>query len=162
MDRRDFLRSAGRTALGLAGMAALGAACTTSKNPGVLPSSVDAAAATGRPPTEAEWSTFGRDFAGRLIRPSDPGYATAKQLFDPRFDSLHPAAIAKCSSVADVQQSIQFARNHGMAFAARSGGHSYGGYSSGSGLVCDVGGLHGVTVDAGAKTAAVGAGAHLV
>src|SRR3954451_21917981 len=132
MDRREFLRSAGRTALGLAGLSAFGAACTGGHKPGVATPDIANAA---RPPTDVDWTRFASDFAGRLIRPGDPGYTTAKQLFDPRFDSLHPAAIAKVQSVSDVQQSIQFARNHGLDFTARSGGHSCECYSRGSGVV---------------------------
>jgi hypothetical protein len=45
---------------------------------------------------------------------------------------------------------------------ARSGGHSYGGYSTGTGLVVDVSRLDGVAVDAPGKTATVGAGARLI
>jgi FAD/FMN-containing dehydrogenase len=136
-------------------MSLLGAACRTSPPPEARAGFVGAA-------TERDWAAFGRSFAGRLIRPGDANYQRARQLFDPRFDVVHPAAIAKCTSVADVQQSIRFARNHGLDFAARSGGHSYAGYSTGSGLVCDVTNLSSVRVDEGGKTATIGAGAHLV
>jgi FAD/FMN-containing dehydrogenase len=158
MDRREFLRSAGRTTLGVAGLSMLGAACT----PAGARRAPAASTAFDGPPADGDWSAFGRSLAGKLIRPGDPAYPTAKQLFDPRFDYLHPAAIAECRSASDVQQSIQFARNHGLPFTARSGGHSYAGYSSGSGLVCDVGHLSSVSVNAAAKTATIGAGARLV
>ncbi len=156
MDRREFLRSAGRTALGVAGLSALGVACSS---PALVPS---IAAAGRRLPPDTAWSAFGRSLAGKLIRPGDPAYPKAKQLYDPRFDYLHPAAIAECTSASDVQQSIQFARNHGLHFTARSGGHSYAGYSSGSGLVCDVGHLRSISVNAAARTVTIGAGARLV
>ncbi len=157
MDRRAFLRYAGRTALGAAGLTFLGAACGNA--PGAPratdPAFLGAASAT-------DWEAFGRSFAGRLIRPGDARYNQARKLFDPRFDVVHPSAIAICRGPADVQQSIQFARGHGLDFAARSGGHSYAGYSTTDGLVCDLGGLSAVTVNPAAKTATVGAGAHLI
>jgi FAD/FMN-containing dehydrogenase len=45
-----------------------------------------------------------------------------------------------------VARSITFAREHGLALAARSGGHSYGGYSTTTGLVVDVSRMAGVTL----------------
>ena len=52
----------------------------------------------GRDP--ADWAALARDLSGPLIRPGESGYATAKELFDPRFDSLHPAGIAYCRQPA--------------------------------------------------------------
>jgi hypothetical protein len=46
--------------------------------------------------------------------------------------------------------------------AARSGGHSYAGYSTGSGLVVDVSRLHRIDVSPNLKTARVEAGAQLI
>jgi FAD/FMN-containing dehydrogenase len=137
-------------------MSVLGAACRS--HPPPQPETSDFVG----PALASDWSAFGRSFAGRLVRPGEPGYNRDRELFDPRFDVVHPAAIAFCRSAADVQQSIRFARQHGLAFAARSGGHSYAGYSTTDGLVCDVKGLSTITVDTGVKRATVGAGAHLI
>jgi FAD/FMN-containing dehydrogenase len=156
MDRREFLRYAGRSAVGLAGMSVLGVGCWNRPPAHLTPST------SLGPALAQDWEAFGRSFAGRLVRPGDPNYNRVRQLFDPRFDVVRPSAIAICLSVADVQRSIQFARRHGLDFAARSGGHSYAGYSTGTGLVCDVGHLASVTVNAAAKTATVGAGARLI
>ena len=86
----------------------------------------------------AEWSAFGRSLSGRLVRPSSPGYLSDLQLYDSRFDSVRPMGIAYCASVTDVQRSLNFAREHDLPFAARSGGHSYAGYSTSTGLIVDV------------------------
>ena len=84
----------------------------------------------------------GRPSAGRcpdgLVRPSRPGYLSDLQLYDSRFDSVRPMGIAYCASVTDVQRSLSFAREHDLPFAARSGGHSYAGYSTSTGLIIDV------------------------
>ena len=61
-----------------------------------------------------------------------------------------------------MQRSIAFVRAHDLPIAARSGGHSYAGYSTGTGLVCDVTAMHRVTVNGAAGTATVGAGARLI
>ena len=52
-------------------------------------------------------------------------------------------------TVADVQIAVRAARNWNLALAVRSGGHSYAGYSVGSGLVLDLSLLHAVTLDLG-------------
>ena len=93
--------------------------------------------------------------------PSDAGYDTARRLWDPRFDDLRPQAIAYCASPADVQRCLEVARASGITPRPRSGGHSYGGWSSGDGLIVDTTAMATVAVDA-AGTATVGAGARLI
>jgi hypothetical protein len=67
----------------------------------------------------------------------------------------------QCASVADVQNAIEFAQTKSVPLAARSGGHSYAGYSTpNQGLVVDVRAMNSVTVNADG-TAVVGAGARL-
>jgi FAD/FMN-containing dehydrogenase len=98
---------------------------------------------------------------GGLVLPGDSGYALASQSYNPRFDGHRPAAVARCTSVADVQRCVEVARDAGMPIAARSGGHSYAGYSTpDNGLVLDLRGMATVEVDGG--TAVVGAGARLM
>ncbi len=58
-----------------------------------------------------------------------------------------------------MQACIAFARNSAVAITPRSGGHSYGGWSSGPGLVVDVGRL--ATVDVRPDVATIGAGTRL-
>jgi FAD/FMN-containing dehydrogenase len=70
--------------------------------------------------------------------------------------------VAFCESAADVQKAVRWARRHNVRIAARSGGHSYGGYSTGTGLVIDVSRLNRITVSAATRTATIGAGARLI
>jgi FAD/FMN-containing dehydrogenase len=118
-----------------------------------------AATASG-PPSAADWAALARDLSGPLVRPGEAGYTTAKELFDPRFDSLHPAGIAYCRNPHDVVTCLAFVRSYGVPVAARSGGHSYAGWSSTSGLIVDVTRMAGVSVSGG--TATVGAGTRLI
>jgi FAD/FMN-containing dehydrogenase len=111
--------------------------------------------------TAADWSALGRGLAGRLVRPADADYGTARLLFDPRFDGARPAGIAFCDNPSDVAECLAFVRRFGVAVTPRSGGHSYAGYSSGSGLVIDVTRMNAVT-QVGSGTARVGAGTRLV
>src|SRR6202167_125900 len=122
-------------------------------------STVSQRAVTG-PPTSADWAALARDLSGSLVRPGEADYTTAKRLFDPRFDYLRPAGIAYCDSPHDVSTCLAFVRKYGVPVAARSGGHSYAGWSSTSGLIVDVTRMAGVSVSGG--TATVGAGTRLI
>ncbi len=112
------------------------------------------------PPTEADWAAFVSTIRGSVIRPTNPGYRSARQLFDPRFDAVRPQAVVSCASESDVQRSLAFARAHGIVPTPRGGGHSYAGYSTGTGIVVDVSKLARVSVGSG--TAVVGAGTRLI
>jgi FAD/FMN-containing dehydrogenase len=161
MDRREFLGLCGSTAALLA-LAGCDAATTTASTSPPRPTTTSS---TGghEAPTAAAWAALGRSLGGRVVVPSDPSYPTDKQLYNERFDDIEPAAIAYCSSPTDVQRCLEFARAHSVALAARSGGHSYGGYSSRQGgLVVDVTEMHDISVDTAAQSATVGAGTRLV
>ena len=98
------------------------------------------------------------ELTGRVIRPGDADYDAARQGFNARF-SRYPAAIVVCGSVEDVQNAVRWARQEQIPLRARSGGHSYQGYSTlDGGLVVDVSGLDGITVDPARDEAVVGAG----
>ena len=112
------------------------------------------------PPSAADWAALAQDLSGSLVRPGEAGYATAKELFDPRFDSLHPAGVAYCGNPHDVATCLAFVRKYGVQVTARSGGHSYAGWSSTNGLIVDVTRMAGVAVSGG--TATVGAGTRLI
>jgi FAD/FMN-containing dehydrogenase len=100
--------------------------------------------------------------AGRLSRPGSPTYGVDHELYDPVYDSTRPAAIAFCANAADVARCTGFARDHGLPLAARSGGHSYAGYSTTTGVVIDVSLMARVAVSPKQATATVGAGARLI
>ncbi|MGH9029339.1 MAG: FAD-binding oxidoreductase, partial [Acidimicrobiales bacterium] len=103
-----------------------------------------------------------RSLSGVLVLPSDPAYGTDKLVYNERFDVIDPAAIAYCHTVQDVQHCVEFCRASGLQLSARSGGHSYGGYSLSPGLVVDTTAMASVSVDAASSTASVGAGARLI
>ena len=113
-------------------------------------------------PTEADWSMLGNGLEGMLIRPNAPQYGAAHQLYDPLFDSVQPMAVIYCASPADVQLCLAFGRRFDLPLVPRAGGHSYGGYSTTTGLVLDVTRMNAVTVDTGTRIATVGAGARLI
>jgi FAD/FMN-containing dehydrogenase len=103
-----------------------------------------------------------RELRGDVIGRGASGYDLARQLRNTRFDSIRPLAIAYCESADDVARCVRWATRNGIRLAARSGGHSYGGYSTiQNGLVVDVSRLDGVAVAADGATATIGAGAEL-
>ena len=168
--RRAFLRLA--AAAGGAGLlascsrssgssAASGTASRTTSPAGPQTgSTAPTVGASSSPPSSADWTALGHDLSGTLVRPGESAYTVAKRQFDPRFDSLHPAGIAYCRDPHDVSTCLAFVRKYGVPVAARSGGHSYAGWSSSSGLIVDVTPMAGVNVSG--TVATVGAGTHLV
>ena len=161
MNRRQFLRGAGFAGVALGSAAVIGAAaegCGKAGAPApttpVTPSSTE-----GGPPP---WAQLAASLSGSVVLPADPTYAVDKLLYNTRFDGLAPAAVAYCHSAGDVQRCVDFARRHDVQPSIRSGGHSYGGYSSGSGLVVDVTRLAGIDIDPDATSAVVGAGVRLI
>ncbi|HUY52816.1 MAG TPA: FAD-binding oxidoreductase [Streptosporangiaceae bacterium] len=112
-------------------------------------------------PGTADWESLRRALSTRkLIRPGQRSYPTAKQLFDPRFDYKRPAGIAYCGNPRDVSACLAFVRKFGLPVAARSGGHSYAGWSSTTGLIVDVTAMNSFRVTGGSVQ--VGTGMHLI
>ncbi|MGD1051277.1 MAG: FAD-dependent oxidoreductase, partial [Solirubrobacteraceae bacterium] len=112
------------------------------------------------PPSAAQWAALRRSLSGELVLPAQPAYGPARLVYDLRYEGATPAAIAYAASPADVQRLVDFARQHALAPIPRCGGHSYAGYSTGSGLVIDVGSMN--TVAVSGLRASVGAGTRLV
>jgi FAD/FMN-containing dehydrogenase len=97
--------------------------------------------------------------AGTVITPGDPGYDTARSLWNGSYDR-HPAVIACCASPADVAAAIGFAESTGLEISVRGGGHSYSGASAGDeGLTIHLGSMTSVAVDPDRRRARVGGGA---
>src|SRR4051794_29839071 len=96
---------------------------------------------------------------GTLVRPTDAGWGAAKALYNPRLD-VAPRAIAFCETTADVAEVVRFARRRGWPVAARSGRHSFAGYSNAiGGIVADVSRVGAGTLDAHPGGARGGGGA---
>jgi hypothetical protein len=153
LKRRTFIGVAAGTVAAVAAPVIARAATSDTRT-----SSGIAARAAG--PTAADWAALARSLAGTLVRPGEAGYATARLLFDPRFDGIHPAAIAYVKNAHDVQTCLAFVRKFKIPFAARSGGHSYAGWSSSTGLIIDVSDLRAAAVSG--STVTVGAGIRLI
>ncbi|MFI6320360.1 FAD-binding oxidoreductase [Nonomuraea sp. NPDC050556] len=107
-----------------------------------------------------DWSALRRALKGTLVRPGEATYDASRRLFNPAFDRVRPSAVAYCATPADVSTCLTFARKNRVGITARSGGHSYAGWSTGTGLVIDVSRLNAVSHSGG--RAVVGAGSKLI
>jgi FAD/FMN-containing dehydrogenase len=107
--------------------------------------------------------TLQQAIRGHVFDRGDRGFSAAARVYDPRFDSVLPRAVARPVDARDVRSAIRFTVSGGIPVRARSGGHSYAGYSTVSnGVVLDLRRLNSIRVDKRAGTATVGAGAQLI
>ena len=150
------------------GTAALAAAVTAGcSGSGSEPRSTEGAPTSSTPiKTQSESAAanlagLAKDLDGSLVRPGDEAWAAARQLYNPRFDSLKPTAVAYVAHADDVRTALSYARAHKVPVAIRNGGHSYAGWSSGNGrLIIDVSKI--AKVRASGNEAVAGAGAKLI
>jgi FAD/FMN-containing dehydrogenase len=105
-------------------------------------------------------AALARALDGHLIPRGGKGYAQARLIWNPRFDTIRPLAVAFAETIADVRRVIRWAQQYDVRLATRSGGHSFAGFSTTPGLVLDVSRLTNVHPNADG-TAAVATGAKL-
>jgi FAD/FMN-containing dehydrogenase len=99
-----------------------------------------------------------RSVRGPVIRPDDPEYDAARQLFYGGMDR-RPAAIVRVADTADVAAVIRTARETGTELAVRSGGHSLAGHSAvEGGVVIDLAEMKALDIDVDGRTAWADAG----
>ena len=140
LGRREFLGDA------LAGAVAL-----------VVPDEAARSAALSRRASRALRSAV----RGPVLLPGAPRYNNARLVYNTRFDGVRPEAVVQPLDTRDVQAVVRWADRFGVRLVARSGGHSYAGYSTTKGgVVVDLTRLRGIRVAGGKAT--VGAGAQLI
>jgi FAD/FMN-containing dehydrogenase len=105
-------------------------------------------------------AALARDLDGDLLVRGSRRYGRARRVWNARYDNVHPLAIAYAETVDDVRRIIYWAKRYDVRVAIRSGGHSFAGYSTTTGLVADVSRMSRVALGAG-HVASVGAGARL-
>lgn len=148
LSRREFLRTGSRLALALGlGQSLLTAGCSGG---GVGAPGAD----SGLP-----WDLLARNLQGALLRPGQAGYADLATPWNLRYAGTLPGGVAQCQSAQDVRTALQWARDHGVPFLTRSGGHSYAGFSATPGLQINTRAMNQVSYDPSTGLATVGGGA---
>ncbi|HUA49194.1 MAG TPA: FAD-dependent oxidoreductase, partial [Solirubrobacteraceae bacterium] len=105
----------------------------------------------------------GPPIRGQVIRRGAVGFAAAAHVYNELYDGVLPNVVARPVDAMDVRTAVRWGVANGVPLRARSGGHSYAGYSTLSGgMVLDLRNLRGVSVDTRKHTATIGAGAQLV
>jgi len=95
---------------------------------------------------------------GQMMLPGDEGYGEARKVYNAAIDK-RPALIARVADAADVVSAVDFARENELLLAVRGGGHSGAGLGTNDGgVVIDLAGMNGVSVDPEARTSRVGTG----
>jgi FAD/FMN-containing dehydrogenase len=98
-------------------------------------------------------------FRGRLIRPGDADYDTARAVWNGSVDR-RPRYIARCRGAADAAAVVRFSREHDLELAVRGGAHNVAGTAScDGGVVIDLSEMRAVLVDPANRRARVQGGA---
>ena len=88
----------------------------------------------------------GPPIRGRVIRRGAAGFRAAAHVYNERFDDVLPSVVARPVDAADVRDAVRWAVTNGVPLRARSGGHSYAGYSTLSGgMVLDLRNMRRIT-----------------
>ena len=96
---------------------------------------------------------------GPLIAPGDDQYEQLRRVWNAMIDR-RPAAIVRCSGVADVVEIVRFARERDIDISVRGGGHNVAGKAvRDEAIMIDLGDMNGVWVDPGNRRARVQGGA---
>jgi hypothetical protein len=123
LDRRQFLKRASGVLIGFAHLKGAAHAASQSEASSV---------------SSADWQDLARSLKGPLLKKGHPEFAKIAKPWNLYYASTAPQGIARCASADDVRSSLLWAASNGVSLAIRSGGHSYAGYSTTSGLLVDV------------------------
>jgi FAD/FMN-containing dehydrogenase len=95
----------------------------------------------------------------RVLVRDDPGFAEAERIWNAAV-TRRPAVIAHCRDAAEISAAVRAAQDAGLPLSVRAGGNDWAGRAlRDGGLVVDLTGMRGVTVDPVGRTATVQGGA---
>jgi FAD/FMN-containing dehydrogenase len=99
---------------------------------------------------------------GPVLAPSSSAYSQARLVYQARFDNVFPLGVVQPLSAADISPIVRWSKKAKVKLVIRGGGHSYAGYSTGSGLVVDLRRMSAVALSSSSGVVTVGAGARLI
>lgn len=98
---------------------------------------------------------------GEIIDAAHDEYDRTRRVWNAMVDR-HPAVIVRANGVADVEQVVATAAEHGALLAVRGGGHSFPGFSTcDGGIMLDLSQMNAIEVDRSSLRATVSGGALL-
>ena len=102
---------------------------------------------------EAAFQALNRQLRGELLRPGDGGYEGARSVWNAMVDR-RPSLIVRSAGVADVINSVNFARTNNLPVSVRAGGHNVAGSAvCDGGIMLDLSRMKSVRVDPVSRTA---------
>ena len=148
ISRRDLLVAGSKAALGIALLPWLSVGCGSSTSELTAPLTTDA------------YSQLAAQLQGELLLTQTDEFLSLSAPWNLRYSDRRPAAIARCTGIQDVQTCLAWVQTYNVPFVARSGGHSYAGYSTTPGLLIDLSLMESLDYDQTTGIAKVGGGAH--
>ena len=94
----------------------------------------------------------------RVSLPGEHGYAAATAIWAKPVGPM-PRAVVHCRTTEDVQLAIRTARDCGLPLSVRGGGHHWAGLALCAGIVIDLSGMNGVSVNTDHRSAIISRGA---
>ena len=94
----------------------------------------------------------------RVSLPGEHGYAAATAIWAKPVGPM-PRAVVHCRTTEDVQLAILAARDCGLPLSVRGGGHHWAGLALCAGIVIDLSGMNGVSVNTDHRSAIISGGA---
>ncbi len=115
------------------------------------------ASATAGVPAREEIAALASQLQGQVVTPGDANFEEARRVH--WVSSAAPALVVRAASTSDVAATVNFAREHSLELAVRSGGHSlaYYGIVEG-GVVLDLSLMKTIELDIKTRIARLGAG----
>jgi FAD/FMN-containing dehydrogenase len=102
-----------------------------------------------------------QELRGQVLTSTDPGYDEARTIWNAMIDR-RPAAIVRCATAGDVQESIRFAARNRLLLTVKGGGHNIAGHAvADDALMIDCSRMNRVIVDVHTRRARVEPGATL-
>ena len=96
---------------------------------------------------------------GTVVLPGDDDYDEARTVYNAMIDR-RPAVVVRAADSTDAAAAVDYARESGLPVAIRGGGHSVPGFGTiDDGVVVDLSGMRGVSVDPANRTARAQGGA---
>src|SRR5712691_992038 len=141
ISRRDFIKTTGAGAL------------TAELGPFFLfPTKFSSPAKQTAIVGEASVQELKKQLRGELLGPGDGGYNAARSVWNAMVDR-RPALIIRCAGVADVINSVNFARTNNLPVSVGGGGHNVAGSAvCDDGIMLDLSRLKSVRVDPMSRT----------